>query len=225
MNAGLSCYLGVIRDGWRWIVWGALIALGLTTTCLLALPKTYSSDATVFVRTPGDVSQVVDGGDRYAQGRAKTYAALAGSPSVAARVIVDLGLDDQPDALAHRIEASNPPGTALIDVSVRASSAAEAQQIATVFLSEYGATVRQLESIPGSLVPRAELLIVDPPSRGARVVAGGLPITLVILGVALIGVVLGATAAALRSAFATRKRTPPATDTDPAQVKYPEEIS
>lgn len=225
MNAGLTCYLRVIRDRWRWVAWGALIALAITTIGLLAQPKTYVSDATVFVRTPGDVSQVIDGGDRYAQGRAKTYAALASSPSVAARVILDLGLEEQADALAHRVKASNPPGTALIHISVSAPSAAEAQQIATAFLSEYGATVRQLESIPGSLVPRAELVVVDPPSQGVREVAWGLPITLVVLGVALIGAVLGATAASLRSAFETRNGTPPATDTDPAQAQYPEVIS
>jgi capsular polysaccharide biosynthesis protein len=183
------------------MVWGALIALGATTILLILQPPMYRSDATVFVRTPGDVSRVVDGGDFYAQGRARTYAALAGSPSVSARVIADLGLDLQPGTLSGRIKATNPPGTALIDISVSAPSAAEVQRTATVFLSEYAATVRGLESVPGSLVQRAELVVVDPPGRPTRVIAWGAPVSLVLLGAALIGLLLGATSAVLRSTF------------------------
>lgn len=225
MSTALASYLRVIRDRWRWILWGALIALAITTIGLFTPPQAYRSDATVFVRTPGDVSRVIDGGDRYAQGRAKTYAALAGSQSVSARVTADLGLDEQADTLAHRIKASNPPGTALINISVIAPSGAEAQQTATVFLSEYAATVRQLESLPGSLVPRAELVVVDPPSQGVREVAWGLPMTLVLLGAALTGVVLGAAAAVLRSIFGPRDGTAGATGSGGAHAKHPEVMS
>ena len=201
MNSALTGYIRVLRIRWRWMVWGALILLGVTTILLILQPPMYRSDATVFVRTPGDVSRVADGGDFYAQGRAKTYAALASSTSVSARVITDLGLDLKPETLSGRITATNPPGTALIDITVSAPSAAEAQRTATVFLSEYAATVRALESVPGSLVPRAELVVVDKPGQPTRVIAWGAPVPVVLLGAALIGLVLGATAAVLRSIF------------------------
>ena len=201
MKTALSSYLRVIRVRWRWILWGVLIALAITTVGLFIQPQTYRSDAMVFVRTPGDISRVMDGGSFYAQERAKTYAALANSPSVSARVIADLGLHERADDMVGRIKASNPRGTALVNISVTASSAAEAQRTATVFLTEYSATVRDLEAVPGSLVPRAELVVVDPPSSGVREVTWGLPIPLVLLGVTLIGLVLGATAAVVRSAF------------------------
>ncbi len=219
MNSPLASYIRVIVARWRWLVWGVLIALGLMTIVPLAQPATYRSTATVFVRTPGDVSRVMDGGSFYAQERAKTYAALAKSPSVSGRVIADLGLHVQAADLTSRIKASNPPGTALLDISVSAPSAAEAQRTATVFLTEYAATVRQLESIPGSLVPRAELIVVDPPTGGAREIAWGLPIPLVLVGVTLIGLVLGATAAVLRTTFdtSTRDRIPVSDESDPAE--------
>lgn len=201
MNSALVDYLRVLRIRWRFVAWGLLIALAATTILLLLVPPTYRSDATVFVRTPGDISRVVDGGDRYAQARAKTYAALAGSPSLSARVIADLGLDLQPDALAGRVTATNPANTALIDISVSAPSATDAQQRATVFLSEYEAMVRELESVPGALVPRAELVVVDPPGQASRIIAWGAPLAVVLLGAALLGVILGATAAVLRSVF------------------------
>jgi capsular polysaccharide biosynthesis protein len=201
MNTAIVDYAGVLRARWRCIAWGVLLALVATTVFLILRPPLYSSEATIFVRTPGDVSRVRDGGDSYAQARARTYAALAGSTSVAARVIADLGLELDPETLSSRIDAANPPGTALIDISVHAPSAREAQRTATVLLSEYAATVRALESVPGSLVPRAELVVVDAPGPAARVTVWDTSIPVVLLCAALIGLVLGSTAAVLRSIF------------------------
>jgi capsular polysaccharide biosynthesis protein len=181
------------------MVWGILLALATVTVVVLVDRPMYRSEATVFVRTPGDVSRVVDGGDTYARSRADTYAAIANSTSLSARVIKDLDLGLEPEVLSQRIDATSPPGTALVVVAVTAPSAAEAQRTATVFLSEYGAMVRQLESVPGSLVPRAELVVVDPPGRATRIVASGLPLWAVLLGAGLIGLLAGTTAAVLRA--------------------------
>jgi capsular polysaccharide biosynthesis protein len=199
MTAAVTAYIDVLRTRWRWTLWGVLIVLAVTTLFLVLAPRMYRTHAVVFVRTPGDVSRVLDGGDTYANGRAKTYAALAGSTSVSERVIADLRLDLDPQTLSERIKAANPPGTALINITVDAPTAADVQRIANVFLSEYEKTVRALELVPGSLVPRAELVVVDPPSQPSRVVEWGVPTPVVLLGAALIGLVLGATAAVLRS--------------------------
>ena len=80
----------------------------------------YRTTATVFVRTPGDISHSMDGGDLYAQTRAETYAALAKSPGTAARVIADLGLDLSPAKLSQRIQARHIVQTALFQVKVSA---------------------------------------------------------------------------------------------------------
>jgi capsular polysaccharide biosynthesis protein len=199
VNPTLAQYGRVLRAHWRWLMWGILLALAATVAVLIVRPALYRSAATVFVRTPGDVSRVIDGGDSYAQARAETYAALARSTSVTSRVIADLGLNLTPEVLAQRIQATHEGGTALVDVAVNAPSAAEAQRTATVLLNELSTTVRSLESVPGSLVPRAELVVVDPPSQPQRIVAWGVPIALVLLGAALIGLVLGAVGAVLRS--------------------------
>ena len=68
--------------------------------------------------------------------------------------------------------------------------------------------MRALESVPGSLVPRAELVVVDPPGPPKRVVARGVPVSLVLLGATLVGLVLGATAAVVRSIFDSSVRDP-----------------
>jgi capsular polysaccharide biosynthesis protein len=215
MNAAIVEYAGALRARWRWIAWGVLLALIATSVFMILRPPLYSSEATIFVRTPGDVSRVRDGGDSYAQARARTYAALAGSTSVTARVIADLGLELDPETLSSRIDAANPAGTALIDISVRAPSATEAQRTATVLLYEHAETVRALESVPGSLVPRAELVVVDAPGPAARVAMWGVSIPVVLLCAALIGLVLGSTAAVLRYIFggpASHRREAPQID-------------
>jgi capsular polysaccharide biosynthesis protein len=204
MRTALADYATVLRCRWRWPMWGALLALAATTTVLLANPPMYRTDARVFVRTPGDVSRVLDGGDSYAQGRARTYAALANSTSLASRVITDLGVNMSPQTLSGRIEASNPPGTALINVAVSAPTAGEATQTATVLLTEYAAMMHTLETVPGSVVPRAELIVVDPPGVPVRVVAWGLPVSLVLLATVFLGLVLGATAAVLSEVLSWR---------------------
>jgi capsular polysaccharide biosynthesis protein len=127
-------------------------------------------------------------------------------------VIADLGLDVSPENLSHRIDAANQGGTALIHIAVSAPTAGEAQQTATVLLSEYAATVRRLESVPGSLVPRAELVVVDPPGTGNRVIAWGTPIPIVLVGAALLGFVVGAAAAVIRSVFGSSTDTQLAND-------------
>jgi capsular polysaccharide biosynthesis protein len=225
MNAAVMDYARTLRPRWRWIVWGMLLALMATTALLVLWPPLYRSEATIFVRTPGDVSRVRDGGSTYAAARANTYAALARSTGVAARVITELGLDLDPETLSGRITAVNPPGTALIDISVRAPSAAEAQRTATVLIAEYAGTVRALESVPGSLVPRAEFVVVDAPGPAARVSLWGASIPVVLLCAALLGLVLGLVAAVMGSIFSSsardRRDTSPITqppDADPSAV-------
>lgn len=194
-------YLDVLASHWRWLAWAVLLALAAATVLLVLQPPMYRTEARVFVRTPGDVSRVIDGGDSYAQARARTYSALASSPSVSARVVVDLQLAIAPEDLAARVEANNPPGTALIDIAVSAPNGPEAQRTAKVLLAEQAATVRALEAVPGSMVPRAELVTIDPPGRPERVAAWGVPVSLMLVGATLIGLVIGATAAVLHSLF------------------------
>lgn len=206
MSAALTAYLRILRAGWRWMLWGVLLALAAATVMLVLQPPMYQSHATVFVRTPGDVSRVVDGGDTYARERAATYAQLAKSTTLADRVIADLNLDVDPATLSARITGKNPPGTALIALSVGARSGTQAHQLATVFLSEYAEMVRSLESVPGLLVPRAELVVVDLPGLPTRMVSWGLPLLVVLSGAVLIGLVSGAGAAVIRAVLAGTAR-------------------
>lgn len=195
MNTALVEYGRILRRRWRWLLWGGLAGLLLSTVALLASPPLYRTDARVFVRTPGDISRVVDGGEDYAQKQAATYAALAHGTGLSKQVVADLGLDLAPEVLAGRVSAEHQIGTALIQVSVEAPSAAETRRTAEVLLAELTSTVRSLETIPGALVPRAELVVVDPPGRAVRIAPWGSRLYLGLVGAVLIGIFVGGLAA------------------------------
>lgn len=201
MNAVVADYLRVLRTRWRLVAGAALLGLGVATVLLLLAPPQYRSSATVFIRTPGDISRVVDGGDSYAQNRARTYAQLAHSSNFTARVVDNLGIDTPPDQFARKVSVSARPGTVLIDLTVTAPTAAEADRAADAVVSELSQTVRALEAVPASLVPRAELVVVDPPHTPAHASAWGMPVAWVLLGGAGTGALVGAVGAVLRSIF------------------------
>jgi len=202
MSQHLAEYGHVLLTRWRWVLWGVLSALLITTVALLVSPPAYRSEATVFVRTPGDVSRVRDGGDLYARARVGTYAVLAKGTGVSTRVVADLGLDVTAEDFSRRVHAEPRPNTALLDLSAKAPSASEAQRGVTVLISELQSTVQTLEAVPGLVVPRAELVVVDPPGRPVRVFSTfEISIPAVLLGVSLLGAALGAVAAVIRSAF------------------------
>lgn len=194
----LTTYGRILRVRWRWVAWGVALAAVALAGALILWPPLYRTQTTVFVRTPGDVSQSVDGGDTYAQVRAETYAALARSTGLSSRVIADLGLGLSPEKLSSRIHSRHVGGTALFEVAVNAPTADEARRTAEVLVAELSAQVDSLEAVPGSLIPRAELVVVDTPSDPRRVVVWGAPLYLVVIGALLLGAALGGAGAVLR---------------------------
>ncbi|MCB0933865.1 MAG: cell shape-determining protein [Mycobacterium sp.] len=208
MSTTLRGYGLILRARWRWVAWGVILATAATAVLLILWPPLYRTTATVFVRTPGDISHSMDGGDLYAQTRAETYAALAKSPGTAARVIADLGLDLSPAKLSQRIQARHIVQTALFQVKVSAPSAEEARRTAEVLLNELSAEVLTLETVPGGLLPRAELLVVDPPQLGTRVMAFGAPLYRVVIGAMVAGAFFGALGAVLGPGRGSQHRAP-----------------
>lgn len=208
MNAVVTDYLCILRARWRLVAGGALLGLGAAVVLLLLVPPTYRSSATLFIRTPGDISLVVDGGDSYAQNRARTYAQLARSSDFAERVVDYGSIDMLPDQFAQNVSVSARPGTVLIDLTVTASTATEAERAADAAVSVLSQSVRALEAVPESLVPRAELVVIDSPDTPAHAFAWGVPVAWVLLGATAAGALLGALGAVLRSIFDRSVRDP-----------------
>jgi capsular polysaccharide biosynthesis protein len=199
MNTTLTQYTQILRERWRWVAWGAITATVIMAAVLLLWPPRYRSESLVFVRTPGDISQVVDGGDTYAQTRAETYAALARSAAVSSRVIADTGLQLTPQKFASRVQARHIGGTALLQIRVSGPSPDETVRSTQALTTELAAEVNALEAVPGGLTPRAELVVVDPPSRPTRIVAWGAPLYPFVIGPIALGAFLGALGAVIRA--------------------------
>ncbi|GAA4471190.1 hypothetical protein GCM10023094_01440 [Rhodococcus olei] len=208
MTATLRAYARILRDRWRLVAATTVATAAAAVVVLLLVPPLYRSGFTVFVRTPGEVSHVEDGGDSYAQSRAQSYAALAHSPGLAGRVLENLGIDTSPEQFARHVTATTRPGTVLIDVSVAAANAQDAHLAAAAFVTEYAATVKSLESVPGSVLPRAELVVVDPPGAPTPVTVWGPRASVLLVGALVVGALLGALAAVLRSLFDRSIRDP-----------------
>ncbi|MGB3674371.1 MAG: Wzz/FepE/Etk N-terminal domain-containing protein, partial [Candidatus Nanopelagicales bacterium] len=85
MNPALS-YLQVLKLRWPWILGPVLLTLTCAGAVLILYPAQYRSAATVQVRPPND-NLGIPGSSEYAKAHAATYAALATSNGLSARVI------------------------------------------------------------------------------------------------------------------------------------------
>jgi capsular polysaccharide biosynthesis protein len=218
MSESLNQYAQILRTRWRWLAWGAVVALILVAAALLFWPPRYRTEAMVFIRTPGDISQVVDGGDTYARTRAGTYAALARTNAVASRVIADTGLDLSPQKFVSRVQVSPLGGTALLRVRITGPSPDETTRTAQALVTELSAEVGTLEAVPGGLTPRAELVVVDPPTPPTRIVAWGAPLYPFVIGPIVLGALLGALGAVISAGRSTTKATAmPLTNENPEE--------
>lgn len=206
MNSTLNEYVRILTERWRWVAVVCLVVVGLAATYLLLQPKSYQSQSTVFITTPRDDSDTYYRGDLYAKERLPSYAALIQSQDLAKRVIDDLQLDSTPEEMIAGTTATPIPGTVLILLATSAGSPSSAQTINQAYLDEFIAEIASLEAIPGALTPRAELLVVEPPTISQ--LPGGFPPSLVLGAATAAGLIAGATLAVLMALADSRIRRP-----------------
>lgn len=181
---------------------GALVAYGWSQT----QPDVHRATSSVFVSTtPGeDTSQLVQG-STYAQSQLQSYTRLAVTPSVLGPVISELDLDTTPARLARVVEAENPLGTVIIDVTASDADADRAADIANAVSRSLQEQARELspESVDGSSALSLRVVAVaSPPAQPASPNR-----RLITLTGAAVGGALGVAAALLRSVLDTRLRT------------------
>ena len=206
MNDTLREYVRVLRERWRRVVVTCLLVVGAAAAFLLLQQTNYQATSTVFVSTPRDDTDTYYRGDTYAQERLPSYAALIQSQELAGRVIDKLSLDTTPAVLSANTTAVPVPGTVLIQLVTLADSPADAQNINQAYLDEYIAEINSLESIPGALTPRAELLVIEPPT--ASDLPGGFPPTLILGAATAAGLIVGAAVAVLSALADSKIRRP-----------------
>jgi polysaccharide biosynthesis transport protein len=216
MNETLASYLEVLRRRWRMVAAATLISIGVAACYFIFAPAKYMSSAVLFVSTPSDDPNSYYFAETYSTDRLNSYAALGRSPEIAQRVINDVGLDTDPSTLVGGTRLIPLPGTVLLRLTTMGQTPREAQAIANAYIEEFRRTVDALETVPGALNPRAELITVQTPTAdstrallpvlGQR--AANYPVWMIICGVGGVGLILGAFGAVLTSLLDGRIRRP-----------------
>jgi Mrp family chromosome partitioning ATPase/capsular polysaccharide biosynthesis protein len=206
MSETLRSYLVVLRRWWRIVAAVPLIFLTAAAIYLVQKPAEYQSTAVLFVSTPRDDSQTSYRGDAYSKERMASYTVLSQSPEIAQRVINDVGLKTDPATLVAGTKLAPIPETVLLALTTTSESPQQAQAVGVAYVEELRRSIAALEAVPGALIPRAELITVQPPTFSDA--PGGYP-AWKILGVAGgLGLVLGALAAVTISLLDGRVRRP-----------------
>lgn len=143
----LQDYIRVLRAHWigvaAFTLAGLIVAIGYNYT----QPKIYAANASGFVSTGTSTNAAVGSvGDTLAKSRAASYVELAKGRKVAQIVINKLGLNVTPDALIGRITVVQPPDTVTLQISAKATSPTEAQQLADAWVQALSQAVEDIEN-------------------------------------------------------------------------------
>lgn len=201
----LSRYVQILRTRWQWVAAVVLAFVGTTAAALLVHPHTYTSTSAVLVSTPRDDADTYYRGDLYARERLPSYIALMQSEKLAQQVIDDLDLSTDPTTLISGTKATAVPDTALIQITTVSESPELAQQTNKAFADALTAEVHELESIPGALTPRAELINVQPSTWPTS--PSGVSPAFVLAVAAAVGLIGGCALAVMLTLLDTRVRT------------------
>lgn len=192
-------HLNLLTQQWRVIVAAGLLGVVVAGILVLVAPVKYAASVTLYISTQQTNSSSTDAyqGSLLSQDRVKSYTELLSSYRLGQEVATDLGLREDPQAIADEISASVTPNTVLLTAEVTDVSPERAEAIAGAIGRRFPALIAQLEKPANSALP---------PSVTATVVQGPLldpsavsPRPLVDLGIGLgAGLLLGIAIAVLR---------------------------
>lgn len=204
----LQDYLRVLRKRWRLVVACVLIALGAAAAVTYQMKPSYSTTAQLYVSTrnsAGDIAGAYQG-QLFSQAGVQSYTEIVSSPQVLDPVISSLGLQTTASQLAHRITASSPLNTVLIDVTVSDPSPAQAQAIANAAATQLARVIEQLETPASGGASPVKATVVQPATRPTAPVS---PRKKLNLGLGLlVGLAIGIGGAVLRETVDRSVKTP-----------------
>ena len=184
-----------LRRQWFLVVCFLGVALAASAYSAANTRPTYTAETQLLMSaTPSNDLATLLQSSNFILERMPSYLPLVNSPRVVDEVVQGLGLDESPETVAQRIEASVPRQTALIKVSVHDDSPEGAYDLAQAVGSAFGPVVESIESSSG-LSP-IRVTMVNPPELPAAPDSPGTTPRLV-LGL-MVGLGLGVAAAVLR---------------------------
>src|SRR4051794_28636297 len=141
-----------------------------------------------------------------AQQRAPSYAALVKSPAVIEAVKQRLRSTERPEAIAKRIQASNPLQTGLIDIEVHDRTARRAYNLAAAIGQDFGGVLAGIEAPAVGHDSPVKVTMVNPPEFPSQ--PDWLPLAWKLALGLLLGLAVGMAAAVLREQVDTRVKNP-----------------
>ncbi len=204
----LRSYLRFLRGNWEWIA--ALTSIGVVAAMALSLSTTpkFAATSELFLTTPGystmgslsTFNTSPYQADSFSQQRARSYVELATRVDLARRVTDTLDINMRPEDLAAATSATVAPDTVLMNITVRASSSAEAKALADAVTAELANDIRKLETPSGTLIPTVDPVVTQPAGTPTRPVEPNIAIYLIL------GATAGFLAGISAAAWLTRRR-------------------
>lgn len=202
----LQQYLQILRAYWRSALATLFVCVALVAAYTLLQHPTYTASSTVFITvesggTAGELSQ----GATYAERQVKSFVGVATTAIVLQPVIDEMRLDTTPHKLARDLQVSSPANTSIIKIDATSKSPEHAATLSNAVAKSLVDAVEELSPPSTDGVGLVSATIIDqaltPTSPTAPRPAQNLA-----LGV-LLGLLLGAGQAILRSTLDTRIRT------------------
>ena len=148
----LKRFLLVLAGAWRVLLLFVLLAAAVAAAAFVVQPRTYQSTAqAILTQRPAAGQAMTDGA--FADAAVANYARIATTPYVLDRVRERLALQVSRAELVDRVDAVPVAGTAVIEVTARASDARQAADIANAVVAQLGIAARQITpAVQGSPV-------------------------------------------------------------------------
>lgn len=193
----LTFYWAIARRRWVTITAVALLCVAAAGLVVVTTPTTYESSSRLYV-SMGRGTSVIDSyqGGLASQQRVASYVKLVNGPAIAQRVIDDRGLSMSVGELQRKIQATYPPATTLIDVSVTDTTADGARRLTEAVVGQFQKLVAEIETTERGQAPAAVVSVVDP-ALTPQASSGPNSMRILAVGI-LAGLVLGCVAAFIR---------------------------
>lgn len=202
----LQQYLRILQRYWRSILATLLLSVTVLAGFTLLQTPTYTASSSVFLSvesggTAGELSQ----GATYAERQVTSYVNVATSALVLQAVIDELGLELTPRDLSEKLSVTSPASTSIIRVAASDESPVNAADLANAVAASLQRAVEELAP-PGPEGNRLVSATVIDSALVPSAPSAPRPAMNLALG-AVLGLLLGAGQAVLRSVLDTRIRT------------------
>lgn len=202
----LQQYLQILRRYWRSTLATLLACIVLAASYTLLQTPTYTATSSVFLTvesggTAGELSQ----GATYAERTVTSYVKVATTAVVLQPVIDELSLDLTPERLARKLTVTSPASTQIITVTASDDSPTQAAALSNAVAQKLLAAVDELAPAGPDGARLVSATIIDSAAAPASPASPRPTVNLALGG--LLGLLLGAGQAILRSTLDTRIRT------------------